>query len=188
MNRTNKKKLTSPLDTLFAAGATKLSGRVSRRSFMTALGRASGATVFFSILAAELTGNLGNQAYAATGCTGSDTVANPRCGMNGNDCSGYGGYPGTDCDCSQCLGSNGCPSGTTTGLSSWSACCPCTTNTSQGQTVKYQDCCGTPDPTKCGCCGPGDHHSSSGSTFDWCLIPGKAIVCSQYAIQGPCTP
>jgi methylamine dehydrogenase light chain len=149
-----------PAPTVARAIFTELAQTNSRRGFLAGIFRltlsAVGVSTVYQIVAPA------QRALADSNCTQCQL-----CGMCG--------YP-----CDACGGSlSSCPSGSSQGSSSWSACCFC----GSCQTYRYYDCCASEGPcpvTKCtqGC-----------NTQAWCAGSGfAAYYCSLAIASGGCGP
>ena len=140
----------------------KLAQRMSRRGFITLLGKTALALVAGSIAEILLPVDRTVQqiAEASTNCN-----AGVNCGMSG--------YP---CDC--CGGtSSTCPTGTTRG-SSWTRCCPVSGGCKK---MWYYDCCGAAVSCSCSPC-----NNSNGQV--WCGGAGGSYRCTLALIGTNCGP
>ena len=145
----------SPLeqfDRLFTQAAIRLSRTVSRRKFMSLAGKGVATFIFTTGLAKLLLDTLVTPAKAQSPvpkCT-----SNNNCAVSGTDCSGYAIPKKKDCDCSKCLGPDGCPKDSHEEPPWWTGCCPCAEVPGKGRRVRYVDCCGPLGPD-CDpqCCG-----------------------------------
>lgn len=152
------------VDDAVEAMSRKLAQRVSRRGFLTLLGKTVLALVAGSIAEVLLPVDRTVQvAEASSNCS-----AGMNCGMHG--------YP---CDC--CGGtSSTCPSGTTRG-SAWTRCCG---GISGGcKKIWYYDCCGT------GSCSSSCSWCSNSNEPNWCGgAGGNAYRCTLALIGSACGP
>ena len=158
------------LDRAFERAAADVGQRISRRRAAGMIGKAALSVAFAGTLARSILGSAPARRPPGP-AQGTPCSSDNESGARGIKCTNYGVSSAT-CDCSKCLQPNGCPAGTALSTG-WTACVVCPEDTTKGRRVRYADCCGSVDSSKCGGCSAGPLFSGGGSN---CYQPGPSLM------------